>query len=146
MDFSDHLTLSTAASAAIYLATGDPLAAAAFSATGIFIDLDHLIDYFRETGFNTDLSRFMGYFDGRQPRQLWLLLHAWEWALAALALCAALGAPAWAWSLSLGWLVHLVLDQRYNNLHPLAYWFFYRARLGFDAKPLFEWNEKSAQA
>ena len=107
---------------------------------GVFIDLDHLVDYWRETGLNADVPRFMGYFDQRHPKHLWLPLHAWEWCGAAAAACASLQAPAWAWGACLGWFFHLCLDQQFNRLHPWSYSFFFRMKLGFEAKPLMDWE------
>ena len=124
----------------IYVATGDAAAAAAFSVMGVLIDLDHLVDYFRETGLNMDVGRFLVYFENQKPRHLWLLLHGLEWILLAGALSLFMGAPAWIWAAVAGWLLHLLLDHRYNQLHPSTYWLSYRARLGFRAEPLFKWK------
>jgi hypothetical protein len=134
VDFSEHLAISAAGSAAILLGTGDLPSAAAFSAMGVFMDLDHFVDYWRETGFNLDIPRFMSYFWSRSVRRMWLPLHAWEWlALVAGWLLIWKGHPAWlAWGLA-GWAVHLMLDHRFNQLHGLAYFFFFRLRHGFDA-------------
>jgi len=140
VDGSEHLALSSAASAAIYIATGDAAAAAAFSVMGVLIDLDHLIDYFRETGFNVEVKRFLAYFEDQRPRHLWLLLHGFEWMPLTLAGCLLLDPPAWAWAGVAGWFLHLLLDHRHNQLHPLTYWLVYRARLGFRAGPLFRWK------
>jgi hypothetical protein len=132
LDFSEHLVISGAGSAAILAGGGGWEAAAAFSATGIFIDLDHFVDYWRETGLNRDLPRFMNYFSTRQPKHMLLLLHAWEFPLlAGVALFFAAEPLPWmAWGLA-GWVLHLVLDHKYNRLHKFAYFFFFRLRHGF---------------
>lgn len=139
MDLHEHLGLSSCASAAIYLATGDLGAAAAFLATGVFIDLDHVHDYWRDTGFNLHARRFFAHFPNRGPSYLLLALHAWEWPLTLLALALAVGAPAWVFALAAGWFSHLVLDQRYNlGQKPLCYFFIYRFRQGFLAEAFYD--------
>jgi hypothetical protein len=135
LDFSEHLVISAAGSAAILAGGGDPASAAAFFGVGVFMDLDHVADYWRETGLNADIPRFMGYFSSRSAKKLWLFLHAWEWQLLALGLWLVL-APPWpwmAWGLA-GWICHLLLDQRFNHLHPLAYFMAFRFKHGFLAE------------
>ena len=109
--------------------------AAAFFGVGVFMDLDHLADYWRETGLNADVSRFMNYFSSRSARKLWLFLHAWELPMLATALfLGAASPPHWmAWGL-VGWFSHLMLDQRFNHLHPLAYFMVFRFKHGFLAE------------
>jgi hypothetical protein len=138
LDFSEHVIISAAGSASILISGGDWASAAAFSVAGVFVDLDHLIDYWRETGWNTDIPTFMSYFYQRKPKKLLLLLHAWEWIALSAALARAFhSSPLWLFWGILGWLCHLLLDQRFNRLQPLSYFFFYRAHKGFDAKSFY---------
>ena len=137
MDFSEHLIISAAGSAAILAAGGDPKSAAAFAATGVFVDLDHFVDYWRETGLNWNLPRFLGYFSRRQVRRLVLPLHAWEGVLLGWGLSLALGSPAWVDWAFFGWLQHLLLDQRFNGLHKMAYFFSFRVKQGFKVEKLY---------
>lgn len=137
MDLHEHAALSLPAGAVAYLASGDLGATAAVLVGGILIDLDHLVDYWRETGLNADWRTFLGYFDARKPIHSYLPLHAWEWPLQILAVAAVAGAPGWAWGLAAGMLAHLVMDQRYNRLAPLAYLYSYRSLLGFDSRSIY---------
>ena len=102
------------------------------------MDLDHFADYWRETGLNADIPRFLSYFSSRSAKKLWLLLHAWEWPLLAAGLCLILPAPSpWVvWALA-GWFSHLLLDQRFNHLHPMAYFMAFRIKHGFLAEHLY---------
>lgn len=138
MDFTEHVALSAAASAALYLASGDPWAAAAFSVAGVLVDADHVLDYWRETGFNLRRRAFLDFFAVGRPHKLLIPLHGWEWPLALAVVGAAVGAPAWVFAASAGWLLHLGLDQRYNPLGPLSYLFFYRWSVGFEGEAVFE--------
>jgi hypothetical protein len=138
MDLQDHLGTALPLAGVLYLASGDAAAAGAFAAAAVLIDVDHLVDYWRETGLNRDWARFFGYFEAREPRHSYLPLHAWEWP-AILAVGAAVGAaPGWAWGWVGGMLAHLILDQRYNRLHPSAYFFAHRYALGFESRCIYD--------
>lgn len=137
MDLHEHAIISGVGAAGVGLATGDWVAASAYFTVGVFIDLDHLADYWREDGFNLNLRRFLGFFDARLPQRQWLFLHGWEWAGSAFALSFSPWAPAWAYWAALGWLSHLLLDHCTNDLKPLAYFYFWRARHGFASKTLY---------
>jgi hypothetical protein len=138
MDFTEHLALSAAGAAGLCLATGDPAAAAAFMVTGVLIDGDHVLDYWRETGFNLRRQDFLDFFALGRPRHLLIPLHGWEWPLGLAAVGLALGGPLWVQAAAAGWLLHLALDQRYNPLGPFSYSFFFRWRVGFDGESVFE--------
>ena len=58
MKIQGHISISSAAGAGLYIATKSPVAAAAAVFSGIFIDLDHLIDYFAHAGFRLDIVDF----------------------------------------------------------------------------------------
>lgn len=137
MDLHEHAAVAAPLSAALLLAGAGPAAAAAFFTGAVLIDFDHFLDYWRETGLNLDLRRFLPYFDSRRPRHLLLALHGWEWPALLGALGLALGLPAWAWALAGGWLLHLVLDQRFNPLTAPAYFFLYRWGVGFEVARLY---------
>jgi hypothetical protein len=137
LELRDHGLISTAGAAALLAGGAGWDAAGAFWAAGIFVDLDHFHDYWRETGWNLDLKRFFAYFPGAKPKQLVLLLHSWEWMLlvpAALWLGGASSWLFWAWA---GWLQHLILDQRFNYLNPKTYFFYYRWSHGFSARKIY---------
>jgi hypothetical protein len=139
MDMHEHLLLSTCGGAALYLASGDAAAAGAFWAAGWLIDCDHLLDYWRDDGFNLNLPRFFAYFPGRGPTYLLLALHGWEWPLTLGAVAWAVSAPLWVGALAAGWLVHLGLDQRFNfRQKPLCYFFAYRWSHGFRAGDFYD--------
>jgi hypothetical protein len=137
MDLHEHVAVAAPLSAALLLAGGGPAAAVAFFVGAVLVDVDHLLDYWRETGFNLELRRFLTYFDSRCPRHLLLAWHGWEWPALLGALGLALDLPAWLGALVAGWFVHLVLDQRFNPLTAPAYFFLYRWAVGFEVAPLY---------
>lgn len=137
MDGSEHSALAAPVCAALLFGGAGPSAAAAYFVGAVLIDLDHGVDYWRETGLNFDVPRFLSWFAQRGPRRLWVGLHGWEWAAGLLAAAWGAGLPAWVWALDAGILTHLLLDQRYNGLRPLSYFFVWRWRLGFAIEPLY---------
>ena len=138
MVLSHHATLSACAAAALGFATGSALDAAAFWTAATLVDCDHIVDYWRDAGFNLDAPRFFSWFRLREPRYLLLALHAWEWPTALLALAWGAGAPDWVWAFGIGWLYHLSLDQRHNpHQASRCYFFAFRWSRGFRARDFY---------
>jgi hypothetical protein len=138
MDLWQHAAVSTTVAAALGAATGEWTAAAGFCVTGIFVDFDHFVDYWRDEGVNVDIGRFYNHFRDGSPHRLWLIGHAWE-HVAVMGILAWLGpAPPWLWGAAAGLLVHLLLDQAVNKFKPLGYSILFRASVAFDARRIFD--------
>lgn len=106
------------------------LAAASFAA-GVFIDLDHLIDYFRVHGARFDLDYFFHtHYTGRYDR-MYLIFHGWELPLASLPLAWYFDWNSWLLGISLGLGLHLALDQIFNRPSLWGYSLVWRWRNGF---------------
>ena len=94
-------------------------------AAGVLIDSDHVLDYYRWY-VNTD------------RRQVFVLFHGWEYAIAGAALGLTLAYHPLLLAALLGYVGHLVGDQLANKpIHPLAYSIGYRAYRGFNRSKLF---------
>lgn len=116
--------------------TGSRRAALAPLAPGFLIDFDHLVDY--------ALMR-----TAVRGEKIVLALHGWEWVPVWWAIDRALGLRGGA---LLGYLLHLTIDQLYNEKRsPLAYFVAYRASKCFradqlgpvDPKKRHKWREAS---
>ena len=115
-----HTVVSTGVGVGVWAATGSPFAVPAAAAAGVLVDADHLLDYYLWYGRN-------------DKRRLFVLLHAWEFAVAGLALVAAFGGGPILWAAVLGYLSHVVGDHVANHpTHPLAYSLGYRIYAKFD--------------
>jgi hypothetical protein len=101
--------------------TGSRRAALAPFASGFLVDVDHLVDYgLVQAGVRDD--------------KIVLALHGWEYLPIWWAIDRALGLRGGA---LLGYVVHLVIDQIWNEKRsPLAYFVTYRATKGFQADQL----------
>lgn len=103
---------------------------------GVFIDLDHLIDFwalkprrpFNVRDFLNSESR------NEQTKWIFVFLHSWElvtglWLWAFLAHW-----PLWQTSMAAGITLHLILDianVRHYKMRPFAYFLVFRAIKGF---------------
>jgi hypothetical protein len=134
MDLWQHALISSAGSGIIYAVTGDLAASAAFSLTGIFVDLDHLADYWRDTGFNLRVRSFFAHFDRKAPPRLWIFCHGWEWPFLGMVLFLSRFHQPWLAAGTAGWFLHLSLDQYFNHFKPLGYSLVYRASRGFRSR------------
>ena len=134
-----HLAVSLCLAALQYARTRRLLPAIACLVSGFLVDADHLLDhqlYHRAPAGRADWAR----------RRLVLALHGWELLIPVLVLESLVlrGRAATAHGLTLGYLVHLLIDQFSNQLeHPLAYSLLYRASRRFQG-PFFTPNDARA--
>jgi hypothetical protein len=132
-----HIVVSAVLSAAVCAASRSwPLTVSSF-VTGALLDADHLLDFWREYGWREDLRRIFRVCHGRQLRRAVLLLHGWEWVVAAAGLAWAAGGSPWAVGAAFGLGQHLILDQFSNRPAPLGYFLLWRARRGFGMDAVF---------
>lgn len=130
MRLHHHAIASTLIGAGLYGLTGSlPLAASSFAA-GVFIDIDHLADYWREHPRSCDLRHFFATCHRYGLRQVYLVLHSLE-LLPLLGLALYLIRGEVMLGLFIGFAQHMALDHLYNRTHGPSYLFIYRWRLGF---------------
>ncbi|MBI2941294.1 MAG: hypothetical protein HYY04_12740 [Chloroflexi bacterium] len=116
-----HLATTTLVAAVLALLTGRRLPALGALVGGVLVDADHLIDLL--------LYQRLG--PGRWGNRLMLPAHGWE-LVGPLAWLESRLAPGMRHAIAVGYLVHLLIDQRTNRLqHPLVYSLLYRAWRGF---------------
>ncbi len=109
---------------------------------GIFIDLDHFIDYIRENGWSFKIKNFFQVCHTCQFNRIFLLLHGWEWLILW-------GIAAWLtdwnpWMVGafIGFSQHIVLDVFYNGSNLLPYSLIWRWKKDFHFDTIFS-NLKS---
>ena len=137
MTTTAHTIASTVLAAGIYTATSSIEMASAALFVGIFLDIDHIIDFFLFSGERFSISGFTSWcYEGRWERLI-LIFHSYElYALFGL-LVYYNPHPV---LLSIFWSVglHLILDQIGNRylikafiISPWFYFFTFRAWGGF---------------
>lgn len=111
------------------------LAIASF-VSGIFIDLDHVIDYIFEHGLHLDVKKFFHFFYGEQYKKLTLILHGWEWPVLLVIASWLTDWNPWITGLTVGWGQHMLFDRFYNISTFGSYSFFWRLKNGFDTNKI----------
>jgi hypothetical protein len=105
--------------------------------TGIFIDLDHGIEYFIEFGKKFNIKNFFGYFYERQCRKAFLVFHGWEWFIILGAVVIMTNWNPFIIGILIGYGQHLALDNLFNNSQKWGYFLLWRWKNDFDYKKIF---------
>lgn len=119
--------------ASFWITNSKGLAIASFIA-GIFIDVDHFLDYYLNKGFSLDIIDFYRTCVNRKLTKIYIFFHSLElliffWLIAILY-------PSnliW-WGITIGVSQHLIFDGLVNELAPAGYFFAYRLIKKFDLK------------
>lgn len=139
-----HVLVSAAAAAATAHWTQSPEAGIGCFLSGIFIDVDHHIEYFLDKKkFPVDYQDLVKFCSHHQNGKLFLFFHSYE-SLLLLWFMIYIGQLGVIWSgVALGLTLHLVCDQFTNPLKPLSYFLSYRIFCNFERKQLFSERHKN---
>ena len=107
--------------------------------SGIFIDLDHNLDYLIwKRKLPISYRKLIDFLKDDHDAKLYLFLHSYE-LLAALWFCIFYLDLNELWlGMAVGLTVHMACDEYYNPLRPLAYFLTYRFSRGFNRRKLFK--------
>ena len=137
-----HAAASIALSGILYLIFKSWSMAAACLISGIFIDIDHVVDYVAQCGFSLKIKKFYAFYK-KEPRLKMRLLHGWEWLVI-------LGAAAWLteWNpwitgTFIGFGQHLVLDKINFGEPFLTYSVIWRWKKGFRTDEIFKRKKRT---
>ena len=130
-----HVIASTAISAGLFGWLKSWPATIACFLSGIFIDLDHHVDYFlSEKRMPKSFRELVEFCEKNPTGKLYLIFHFYEllaflWAgIYFLRL-----GDVWV-GMAVGLTTHMIFDQITNPLKPLAYFMFYRIKHQFNRK------------
>jgi hypothetical protein len=115
-----HTAISAVIGASVWGMTGSPLAGGVAVVSGVAVDVDHLLDYYRRWVL-------------RRPNKIFVLFHAWEYSIAGLLVLGFAYYHPILLAVVLAHLGHVATDHFHNRLTPLGYSILYRAWVGFDA-------------
>ena len=115
---------------AVWAGTKSPSSMVAATLTGAMVDLDHLVEYYL-------------WFVKEDNSRVFYFLHSYELLVPCILAGYLSGGDPVVLGSSLAFLGHLITDQLANPVHPLAYFFTYRALKGFRRRALVnaEWDE-----
>jgi hypothetical protein len=137
-----HIAISAVISGVLYILFKSWALAFSSFISGIFIDLDHVIDYVIEHGFHFELKKFFHFFYGEQYRKLTLILHGWEWLVLLLILSWLTGWNPWITGVFIGFSQHILSDRIYNISNFWSYSLLWRWKNKFDTKAILLRNRK----
>ena len=144
-----HYLLAAVAFGAVLFLTKSLLWATLTFLINIFLDADHLVDYWLANGFNLDYQRFVREtFNGGlyfiKSQKVIVPLHSWEPLLFILAIAWTLNIPQLGVAFALGFLPHLLWDQITYAKRPLMYFLVFRALHQFNLGEICGRETKSA--
>ncbi|MDP3142897.1 MAG: hypothetical protein Q8N14_02980 [Candidatus Omnitrophota bacterium] len=134
IDVAIHIFVTVLISLLIFFYTRNLSYLIIFIAGGIFIDLDHFIDYFFYFKRSFSLKNFFNS-SYLKSGKVYLLLHSWELVFFALIFSVIFNVKALL-VLALALIVHLFIDSL-HRLNPFSYLLIYRIKKNFDLKVLF---------
>ena len=124
-----HLAYSTATASVLLLTMRSPKIAMGCIASGVLVDLDHLIEYKNYCGENWDWEEFSTgiYFDKKGTIKV--IFHSWEaasvlWSIVLA--CDGIRKKSLLYGIAAGYTLHLILDQVGNPLNKMGYFELYR--------------------
>jgi hypothetical protein len=138
MKASRHVAAAIPLAALLYTAGRPPLEIAVAASASVLIDVDHLADYVLCRGGWYGLRDFFQSCNEARLNRLFLVLHAWEWIILGGIASLAAGSSLLGMAVcGMAW--HLGLDAIGNRgvVLPGFYWFYHRARAGFNAARLY---------
>jgi hypothetical protein len=133
IDISVHCVITLSIAAAIYLHSHNITYVLIFIAGGIFIDLDHFIDYFIYHKGELNMVKFVRC-TYLKSEKVYVVLHSWELNLCVFAVAIAT-ASVELFMLGISLAIHFLIDgvQRKDRFF---YFLIYRISKRFDAKVL----------
>ncbi|UCH79914.1 MAG: hypothetical protein JSW20_09175 [Nitrospiraceae bacterium] len=137
MKLHHHVAVSTTLSMFLFMIFKSSYLSVACFLSGILIDLDHFIDYFREQGINLDIKKFFRICEHAQFNKILLLLHGWEWIIVMCTISWSLGWAPLMTGIIIGFSHHIMLDSLYNRTHLRTYSIIWRWSKGFDFDTVF---------
>ena len=124
-----HLAYSTAAASVLLFTTKSPKIAIGCVASGVLVDLDHLIEYKNYCGDHWDWEEFSTGIYFNKKATVKVIFHSWEAACVLWGIVLArdgIGKKSLLYGIAVGYTLHLVLDQIGNNLNMMGYFELYR--------------------
>lgn len=141
MTLEKHIVLSGVTTAIFsYFSQSWPGLAACFLG-GVFIDLDHFLDYcIIKRRICLSVKKLEDYCLKEKSGKLYLILHSYELLLAGWIITSFFNPNPIFLGLLFGLTVHMIFDQLLNPVYPMAYFLTYRAWFGFPKKVFFSDN------
>jgi hypothetical protein len=137
MRIEHHTAISVVISGILFMVFKSTGLAVACLLSGIFIDLDHIIDYLREHGWPFKVKKFFYVFDKKDFNQIMLLWHGWEWLILFVAAAWLSEWNPWVTGTFIGLTQHIIFDSVFNSNRLRSYSILWRWKQDFDFDAIF---------
>jgi membrane-bound metal-dependent hydrolase YbcI (DUF457 family) len=133
MNLKKHVTITTVLSLLLGFFWKNYLGVVLFWLGGIFIDVDHYLDYIRETGdIRISLRRMEELFLNLKEKKFYGLFHSYELIIIGLFLNFFYIKNECLYGLLAGLASHITLDALFNPVRAKFYFFLYRLNHSFE--------------
>ena len=120
MKAGHHVAVSTIVSSILYLLFKSWSLTIASFLSGIFLDIDHYIDYVFECGSPFQMKKFFYYINEEKLKKIYLIFHGWEWSIVLIIIGWMLDWNHWIVGVMIGYGHHMVLDALFNTNWPIS--------------------------
>ncbi len=120
-----HIAVSVIFSSILFLIFKSWGLAVASLVSGIFIDIDYLIDYLKCCGLPFTIERFKWFYDQEHLMKI-RLFHGWEWVIFCGVMAWFYDWNVWMVGIFLGFGQHLFFDKIYRGKPFIKYFLFWR--------------------
>jgi membrane-bound metal-dependent hydrolase YbcI (DUF457 family) len=133
MTLKQHVAITTVLTVLLGFFWKNYLGVLLFWLGGIFIDVDHYLDYIRETGdMRISLRRMEEMFLNLKEKKFYGLFHSYELIIIGVCLNFFYLKNECLYGLLAGLAVHLILDALFNPVKARFYFFLYRLNHSFE--------------
>ena len=119
MKFSHHVAVSTIVSSVLYVLFKSWSLTIASFLSGVFLDLDHYIDYLIEYGYPFHMKKFFHCIYEEKLKRIYLFFHSWEWSIILIIMGWMSDWNHWIVGVMIGYGHHIVLDALFNTNWPI---------------------------
>lgn len=137
MKLQYHAAASITISGILYLMFKSWSLSLACCLSGIFIDIDHFIDYFRENGWSLNIKDFFRTCNECQFDRIVLIWHGWEWIVLFGISSWLTDWNPWITGVFLGISHHMIIDAVANSSKFKPYSLIWRWKKGFHFDTVF---------
>ncbi len=130
MKIEAHIPISAIVTAGVYFISRSKEIALSCFLSGIFIDLDHIFDYFYCAGIKLDIKDFFYQCNSHQIKKYIFFLHSYE-LMFLFAILIYFFPSEILLGIFIGFTTHILADALYNPKHFIRYSLIYRAKHNF---------------
>jgi len=122
-----HVTISVGSGVILGMLARSWVAGVSCCAVGIFVDLDHFLDFWLNRGFRLSIKEFLEFIYHGTSRKFFDLLHGYEYIPLLCWLAFQPGFRNLGLGMTVGYVLHILGDQFFNNhLNRWTYFISYR--------------------